>query len=51
MAFTNSTPVKQSTNMELVEKVIDLIKNLDASLQLRSNSAIVHLNPFCLILL
>ena len=42
VAFTDSTPVKQRTDVELVEKIVDLIKNLDVSLRLRTNSVNVH---------
>ena len=41
MAFTDATPVKQNTNVELVEKIVDLIKKLDVCLRLRNNSVII----------
>jgi hypothetical protein len=34
VAFTDTTTVEQSTDVEFVEKVVNLIKNLDVSLRI-----------------
>jgi hypothetical protein len=51
VAFTDATSVEQSTNVELVEKVVNLVKDLDVRLRSGGDPAMVHLSPFCLILL
>lgn len=51
VAFADSTSFKQSANVELVEKVVNSVKNLDISLRFGGDPAMVHLSPFCLILL
>ena len=49
VAFTDTTSVQQPTDSELVEEDVNLVKNVDLSLRLRGDAAMVHLSPFCLI--
>ena len=51
VSFSDPTSVEQSTNVEFVKEVVNLVKNLDVSLRFGGEPAMFHLSPFLLNLL
>ena len=49
--FSHPALMHEGSNFETAKEFIDFALNINVGLRLRGNGVVVHLSPFCLILL